>query len=119
MLLRFFAHQYKIISVTYHQNACAVESVLTFWDKWLTQQYPHIGFVRYADDIVLHCASKEESERILSGVKVRLEEIKLGMNEEKSRIVYCKDYRRREDQENVQFGFLGFSFQPRKGQSRR
>ena len=33
--------------------------------------------------------------------------------------MYCKDYRRKERQEQVQFGFLGFSFQPRSVQSTR
>lgn len=88
-------------------------------DQWLRAHYPSISFVRYADDIVLHCESKEEAEMILAKVKQRLEGIKLQLNEEKSRIVYCKDYRRNEAHSNVQFGFLGFSFQPRQAESRR
>jgi len=88
-------------------------------DKWLTHHHPEIRFVRYADDVVLHCSSKEEAENILAAIRARLAEVKLSLNEEKSRIVYCKDYARRETHDQVQFGFLGFSFQPRKSESRQ
>jgi RNA-directed DNA polymerase len=88
-------------------------------DIWLSKHYPMIVFVRYADDIVLHCESNSQAEAILQAIRLRLEEVKLKLNEEKSRIVYCKDYRRNENHSNVQFGFLGFSFQPRKAQSIR
>lgn len=88
-------------------------------DQWLTQQYPTIRFVRYADDVVLHCTSKEMAEEVLVAVERRLEQIKLQLNKEKTKIVYCKDYRRREEHKHVQFGFLGFSFQPRQAQSQQ
>lgn len=88
-------------------------------DKWLTQQHPQIKFVRYADDIVLHCTSKVEAEEVLQSIRQRLSEVKLSLNEEKTRLVYCKDYARREAHDQVQFGFLGFSFQPRKSESRQ
>jgi hypothetical protein len=51
-------------------------------------------------------------------IKERLEQVKLRLNEEKTKIVYCKDYRRTEKHEQVQFGFLGFSYQPRKSRSK-
>lgn len=86
-------------------------------DKWLEKNYNHISFVRYADDMIIHCNSKEEAAHILQAIRVRLEEVKLRLNEEKTRIVYCKDYRRKEKQEKVQFEFLGFSYQPRRSQS--
>jgi group II intron reverse transcriptase/maturase len=88
-------------------------------DLWLTQQFSSIRFVRYADDIVLHCASKIEAEQVLNAVKNRLTSLSLKLNEEKTRIVYCKDYRRGEEHTVVQFGFLGYSFQPRLIQSKR
>lgn len=88
-------------------------------DMWLSKRYPMIKFVRYADDIVIHCENKSQAEAVLQAVRDRLEEVKLKLNEEKSRIVYCKDYRRHENHSTVQFGFLGFSFQPRQAQSIR
>jgi hypothetical protein len=86
---------------------------------WLSKHYSMIVFVRYADDIVLHCESKTQAEAVLQAVRERLDQVKLKLNEEKSRIVYCKDYRRNENHSNVQFGFLGFSFQPRQAHSIR
>ena len=83
-------------------------------DKWLNINYPQTCFVRYADDVIVHCETKQQSEDILKAIKERLEEVKLRLNEKKSKIVYCKDYRRKENHEHVQFGFLGFSYQPRK-----
>jgi RNA-directed DNA polymerase len=87
-------------------------------DKWLERHYPHVRFVRYADDAVVHCQSQAEAEQLLVAIKQRLEQIKLRVNETKTKIVYCKDYRRKQDHDQVQFGFLGFSYQPRQAQSR-
>lgn len=88
-------------------------------DQWIEKHYPSVRFVRYADDIVLHCQSKEEAQEVLSAISQRLTQVKLRLNEAKTKIVYCKDYRRKGDHDKVQFGFLGFSFQPRQAQSRR
>jgi RNA-directed DNA polymerase len=83
-------------------------------DKWLEKNYPQIRFVRYADDAVVHCKDKSEAEQLLSAIRERMKQIGLSLNEEKTRIVYCKDYRRKQNHEHVQFGFLGFSYQPRQ-----
>jgi RNA-directed DNA polymerase len=82
-------------------------------DMWLSKHFPQVNFVRYADDIVIHCNSKEEAEMVLEAVKQRLTEVKLQVNESKTRIAYCKDYKRKEKHETVKFEFLGFSYQPR------
>jgi RNA-directed DNA polymerase len=83
-------------------------------DKWLEKNYPQIRFVRYADDAVVHCKDKSEAEQLLLAIRERMKQIGLRLNEEKTRIVYCKDYRRKQNHEHVQFGFLGFSYQPRQ-----
>ena len=83
-------------------------------DRWLEIKYPQVRFVRYADDIIIHCDSKEQAEYVLRAVKERMQQVKLRLNEEKTHIVYCKDYRRKEKHKEVQFEFLGFSYQPRK-----
>ena len=87
-------------------------------DQWLDREYPTVNFVRYADDVVVHCQSKEEAKEVLTAIKGRLTEVGLELNATKTKLVYCKDYRRTEEAEQVQFGFLGFSFQPRAVQSR-
>jgi len=88
-------------------------------DVWLTKKHPTVSFVRYADDVVVHCNSKEQAEAVLESIRERLTEVKLAIKEEKTRIAYCKDYRRRGSHENVKFEFLGFSFQPRARRDKR
>lgn len=82
-------------------------------DQWLSKNYPQVPFVRYADDVVVHCRSKQEAEEVLCAIGERLAQVKLSLNEDKTKTVYCKDYRRKGEHKNVQFDFLGFSFQPR------
>ena len=82
-------------------------------DKWLTKHYSNIAFVRYADDVVVHCNSEEESKELLNAIRQRLQECKLRLNEEKTKIVYCQDYRRKERKDyRKKFDFLGFTFKP-------
>ena len=88
-------------------------------DVWLSKHYPQVSFVRYADDVVVHCRSKEEAEEVLCAIKSRMDEVKLEISEEKTRIAYCKDYRRKGDHGVVKFEFLGFSYQPRARKSIR
>ena len=87
-------------------------------DKWLEKNHPQIKFVRYADDVVVHCQDEVQTRELLSAVKQRLNQIGLRLNETKTKMVYCKDYRRRQDHDQVQFGFLGFSYQPRQAASK-
>jgi RNA-directed DNA polymerase len=86
-------------------------------DAWLTKYYPEVSFVRYADDVVIHCKSKAEAEEVLEAIKKRLKEVKLEIKQEKTHIAYCKDYRRKKEHATVKFEFLGFSFQPRARKS--
>jgi RNA-directed DNA polymerase len=88
-------------------------------DIWLSRQYPTANFVRYADDVIIHCVSETMANKVLAGVKERLSEVKLRVNEGKTRIVYCRDYLRTETHKDVQFEFLGFSYQPRPRISKR
>jgi RNA-directed DNA polymerase len=82
-------------------------------DKWLDKTYPRLSFVRYADDIVIHCFSEAEAKEVLEQVKARLENCKLSVNEKKTKLVYCQQYGRQKKDYPVKFDFLGFSFQPR------
>jgi RNA-directed DNA polymerase len=79
--------------------------------------YPHIPFERYADDTICHCRTQKEAIAMKDIIMNRLAECKLRLNEEKTRIVYCKDSRRKERQENISFDFLGYTFCPRKAQN--
>lgn len=82
-------------------------------DKWLEKHYGQVRFVRYADDVIVHCGSEPEAQHLRSVIAARLTEVGLQLNEQKTKIVYCKDYRRNSKHSSVQFEFLGFSYQPR------
>ena len=41
------------------------------FDTWLARHFPHNPFARYADDIVVHCRTKEEAERMLQMIQQR------------------------------------------------
>lgn len=87
-------------------------------DKWLEKHYPQTRFVRYADDVIVHCDTRTEAEQLLGSIDERLTQIGLRLNGRKTKIVYCKDYRRAVKQKQVQFDFLGFSYQPRASKSK-
>ena len=74
---------------------------------------PTIPFERYADDAVCHCKSEVEANQLKEALIKRLEECKLELHPDKTKIVYCKDEKRRSEYENISFDFLGFTFQPR------
>lgn len=82
-------------------------------DKWLEIHHPNIPFVRYADDLIVHCKSENQARFILDKINHRLSECKLTHHPQKTKIVYCQDYRRKKKGFPVKFDFLGFSFQPR------
>lgn len=83
-------------------------------DKWLEKQYPGVAFVRYADDVVVHCHTETEAKEMLAAIRTRLAECKLRLSEEKTKVVYCKDYRRKQKNDyGKKFDFLGFTFKPK------
>lgn len=82
-------------------------------DKWLEQTHTTVKYVRYADDAILHCRSKVQADYVLHNLGKRMQACGLELHPEKTKIVYCKDYRRQDSYENVKFDFLGYSFQPR------
>jgi len=89
-------------------------------DKWLVKEYPTIRFVRYADDVVVHCISEQQSHYVLEGIKLRLKACKLRLSEEKTKITYCQDYRREKRKDYPKkFDFLGYSFKPMSKKSKR
>jgi len=82
-------------------------------DKWLGKRYPQLAFVRYADDVIVHCRNEQEAKEVLEAIRQRLEECKLRLNEQKTKLVYCKDYRRKQKNDYAKkFDFLGFTFRP-------
>jgi RNA-directed DNA polymerase len=84
------------------------------FDCWMNRTYPQCPFARYADDAVVHCRSLVEAKDVMQSIASRLEECGLMMHPEKSKIVYCKQSRRKGNYPEVQFTFLGFTFRPRE-----
>ena len=80
---------------------------------FLTREFPGVQFERYADDAVVHCASGREACAVLAALKDRMEEVGLRLHPAKTKIVYCKDSRRRGLHEHTSFTFLGYTFRPR------
>ena len=78
----------------------------------LEKYYPLVKMVRYADDLIVHCISHEETVETLAALKERLTERGLTAYPEKTKIVYCKKDGRNLNGHPVHFDFLGFSFQP-------
>lgn len=88
------------------------------FDTWMDVEVEGHPFERYADDIIVHCATKAQAEEVLKKLKARMKEYGLELNEEKTKIVYCKRDRRGERHEHESFTFLSYSFQPRYIKSR-
>jgi len=89
------------------------------FDMWITLKYPQQKFVRYADDIVVFARTKEEATQVLETIQQRMLECKLEIHPDKTKIVYCKDYRRGGKHKVVSFDFLGYTYQPRPTRSKR
>ncbi len=67
--------------------------------------------------LVIHCATKEQAEDMRAKLTQRLQEWKLNVNEEKTRIVYCKDSNRSGGDKPLQFTFLSYTFRPRAAEN--
>jgi group II intron reverse transcriptase/maturase len=88
------------------------------FDAWMARTFPAVRFERYADDAIVHCATRAQAIRLLEAIGNRLAKVGLQLNPAKTRIVYCKDGRRRLDHEHTNFTFLGFTFRARGARSR-
>lgn len=83
------------------------------FDKWMQENFPANPFERYADDIVIHCTSKQEALLLHAEIEKRLQAFVLTLHPDKTKIVYCKNYLRKENHEHESFTFLSYTFKPR------
>jgi RNA-directed DNA polymerase len=79
----------------------------------MRRRYPEIPFERYADDVIVHCKKEAEAKELKTAIGKRLEQCKLELHSEKTKIIYCKDDKRRGSYSDEKFNFLGFTFRPR------
>ena len=88
-------------------------------DKWLGIEFPQCSIIRYADDAIIMCKTENESQTVMKAMAKRLTECGLEMHVSKTKLVYCKDSKRRYGKHYpiVSFDFLGFTFKPRLAQN--
>jgi RNA-directed DNA polymerase len=85
------------------------------FDAWMAREYPGVRFERYCDDVVVHCRSEIQAHHVREAIAVRLAECGgLELHPDMTRIVYCKDGKRRGSYEHTSFTFLGYGFRVRK-----
>jgi RNA-directed DNA polymerase len=84
------------------------------FDEWMKRNHSDISFERYADDTICHCVSPKQAEFIKRAIKKRFAECKLELNEDKTKIVYCKKNHRDIEYDCIEFDFLGYTFRPRR-----
>ena len=79
----------------------------------MTRTHPDLPWCRYADDGLVHCGTEQEAEALKAKLQARLAECHLEMHPTKTKVVYCKDRKRKGKYPNVKFDFLGYCFRPR------
>jgi RNA-directed DNA polymerase len=88
------------------------------FDVWMRKHYSHLPFERYADDGIVHCRTEAEAQEVRAAIAARLQECRLELHPEKTKIVYCKDDDRRGNYPNEKFDFLGYTYRPRRSKNR-
>ena len=89
------------------------------FDTWLEREFPAVRFERYADDAVVHCATERQAREVLAALNARMAEVGLELHPEKTKVVYCKDRKRRQPYDGpCKFTFLGYEFRARKAPTR-
>jgi RNA-directed DNA polymerase len=88
------------------------------FDTWLEKEFPAVSFERFADDAVVHCATERQAREVRAALEQRLASVGLRLHPDKTKIVYCKDAKRRGKYPNTSFTFLGYTFQARTAPTR-
>ena len=71
------------------------------FDSFMAKEYPKAWWVRYADDGIVHCKTYEQAVYMRTILSERFKTMGLELNQEKTRIVYCKDADRMEDHADI------------------
>jgi RNA-directed DNA polymerase len=83
------------------------------FDLWMGRTFASAPWCRYADDGLVHCRTEREATAVKAALAIRLAECGLEMHPDKTRIVYCKDGRRKGRYPDKEFDFLGYTFRAR------
>ena len=71
------------------------------FDAWMTREYPGISFERYADDVIVHCASERQARHVRAAIDARLAQVGLELHPGKTKVAYCKDVSIRKSRERA------------------
>jgi len=82
------------------------------FDSFMAKEYPKAWWARYADDGIVHCKTYDQAVYMRTILSERFKIMGLELNQEKTRIVYCKDADRMEDHVDISFDFLVTPFDP-------
>lgn len=83
------------------------------FDMFMSRNFPTVKWCRYADDGVVHCKTESEALHIRDVLEKRFNECQLELHPEKTKIIYCKDGKRKGEYPNTCFTFLGYDFRRR------
>ena len=89
------------------------------FDLWLAREFPTVRFERYCDDAVVHCGSERQALAVKAALADRLAHVGLTLHPDKTKIVYCRDGKRRGAHPRTSFTFLGYTFRARTATDRR
>lgn len=89
------------------------------FDKWISQNYQGLPWCRYADDGLIHCDTEQQAKLVLAELKQRFKHCNLELHPEKTKIIYCKDEKRRNTYPNTSFDFLGYCFRQRSSMNKK
>jgi group II intron reverse transcriptase/maturase len=87
------------------------------FDLWMSRTHPDLRWCRYADDGLVHCRTEQEAQALKAELQARLAECGLEIHPGKTKVVYCKDGKRKASYPNVAFDFLGYTFRPRRAKN--
>jgi len=82
------------------------------FDLWMRRTHPGLPWCRYADDGLVHCRTQQEAEALQAALQARLAECHLEMHPTKTKVVYCKEGKRKGKYPNIKFDFLGYCLRP-------
>ena len=89
------------------------------FDRWMDREHSGCAFERYADDVVVHCDTEQQAQQLCAGLAERLGSLGLELHRDKTKNLYCKDTKRRDEAEHTSFDFLGYTFRGRLARGRR
>ena len=89
------------------------------FDAWMAREFPDLPFERYVDDAVVHCRTQRQAQMLVQAIGQRMRQVGLSLHPDKTKIVYCRDGRRRQRAEHTAFTFLGYTFRARVARDKR